>query len=208
MPAERLPERSSLHLDRYSVLGDDWIVSEGTFTAPIAELRREQLLIFAERVRNGSISADITVLDTPGIDDADAANEAALVVRYVGPNSYFFAGLGGFGNKFFIGNASQGPSWAPRTYVGQKKSVVRNRKYRMRVEFLGSQIILYENDVQQLVTADETYQFGQFGLRSWQTRAKFENVVVLKARPRAFLIMPFKAEFDFVYKVTAVQISG
>jgi hypothetical protein len=24
------------------------------------------------------------------------------MVRYTGPNSYFFAGLGGFGNKLFI----------------------------------------------------------------------------------------------------------
>jgi hypothetical protein len=131
-----------LPLDRHSVLGDDWIVREPNFTAPMAETRKEQLLIFADRLRNGSISADITVLDSYGTDDREPANEAALVVRYAGPNSYFFVGLGGFGNKFFIGKVSQGPSWVPRSYVGQKKSVVKNKKYRIRVEFSGSQITI------------------------------------------------------------------
>lgn len=196
-----MSEMVPLSLDRYSVLGDDWSANGNTFTAPVVEGRGEQLLIFADRMKNGSISAEIKVLDSYGTGGGEPANECALVIRYAGPHSYLYAGTGGFGYKFFIGKASQEPSWAPRAYAGQKKSIVRNKKYRMRVEYSGSQITLYENDVQQLVTVDETFQFGQFGLRTWQTSAVFENVMAFKARPRAFLIMPFKSEFDFVQTV-------
>jgi len=193
-------EMIPLQLDRYSVLGDDWAVSDNSFTAPMVEGRKEQLLIFGDRIRNGSLGADITVLDSYGVENEDPPHEGALVVRYAAPDSYFFAGTGGFATKFFIGRVSPG-RWVARASAGQRRSLVKNRKYRLRVEFSGSQITLYENDVQQLVTIDETYQFGQFGFRAWQSRVLFDNVVALKARPKAFLIMPFKSEFDFVHRV-------
>jgi hypothetical protein len=52
-----------------------------------------------------------------------------------------------------------------------------------------------------LTDVDETYQLGQVGFRTWNTSALFENVQAIKERPKAFLIMPFKSEFDFVHKV-------
>jgi hypothetical protein len=52
-----------------------------------------------------------------------------------------------------------------------------------------------------LVIVDESYQSGQCGLAAWQTRARFENVQVRKAKPRAFVIMPFTSELDFVHGV-------
>jgi hypothetical protein len=48
---------------------------------------------------------------------------------------------------------------------------------------------------------DESYQTGQCGLAAWKTRAHFANVRVRKAKPRAFVIMPFSSELDFVHRV-------
>jgi hypothetical protein len=104
-----MSEMIPLELDRYSVLGDDWIVDGHSFTAQLIDGRREQILVFADRLRNGSISADITLLDS-NAPSQEPPNEAALVVRYGGPDSYAYGGIGGFGAKFFIGKASQGPS--------------------------------------------------------------------------------------------------
>jgi hypothetical protein len=78
---------------------------------------------------------------------------------------------------------------------------LKDKTYRLRVEFSASRIALFENDVQRLIHIDETHQIGQVGLRTWNTRARFENLRALKARPKAFLLMPFKSEFDFVHKV-------
>lgn len=192
---------SILQLDRYSVLGDEWEVAAGpTFSVPLVEGREEQMLIFADRLRNGSLTADVTVLDSRNRDSGDPFNEAVLVVRYGGPNNYIFAGIGGFGAKFFLGKANQG-LWIPRSRVGQAKVLARNRKYRLRVEFSGSRLTLFENDVQQLTDVDETYQLGQVGFRALNTSARFENVRAIKEKPKAFLIMPFKSEFDFVHEV-------
>jgi len=190
-----------LELDGYSVLGDDWTVVNNSFTAPLVEGHQEQLLIFGPKLRNGSLTADITILDSRNRDNGESFNEAALVVRYAGPNNHVFAGFGGFGTKFFIGKAFPAALYVVRSYAGQARSVVRNRKYQLRVEFSGSRITLFENNVQQLTDVDETYQLGQVGFRTWNTSALFENVRAIKEKPKAFLIMPFKSEFDFVHEV-------
>lgn len=194
-------EMIPVQLDHYSVLGDDWIVDGHGFTAPLVAGRPDQVLIFADRLRNGSISADITILDSEDVPNADPPNEAALVLRYGGRDSFAYAGVGGFGSKFFIGRAFEGTEWVSLSRVGRHSSISKNKTYQLRVDFSGSQITLFENDVQQLVVVDDTYQIGQVGLRTWRTSARFENLRAFKARPRAFLLMPFNPEFDFVHKV-------
>jgi hypothetical protein len=71
-----MPEMIPLPLDRYSFLGDDWDVDEHGFTSRLVEGRPEQLLIFADRPRNGSICADITVLDSSGPDTGGPPTKA------------------------------------------------------------------------------------------------------------------------------------
>jgi len=191
-----------LGLDRHAVLDDDWKVEDQAFESPLVKERSGQTLLFGERLRNGSISADITLLET---DQRRAmaipAMEASLVFRYSGPDAYYYAGTGAFGSKFFIGKVVPGPIWQAKKWVGQSSSIRKGKPYRLRIDFAGSQITLFENDVQQLVVVDEDYQNGQCGFAAWQTRARFENVQLQKAKPRAFVIMPFTSELDFVHGV-------
>ena len=197
-----MAEITSLGLERYSMLEDDWQVEgDGVFVSPLVQTRPEQSLIFGERLRNGSIRADITILDSHPLRTRDLTMEASLLVRYSGPDGYYYAGTGAFDSKFFIGKLLPAPLWQARQWVGQRSSVLKNKTYRLRLDFNGSQITLYENDVQQLVVLDESYQIGQCGLRTWRTQARFENVRLEKARPKAFLIMPFASELDFVHRV-------
>lgn len=196
-------------LERHAVLEDDWKIEDDSFESPLVKERPGQTLLFGERLRNGTISADITILETSQrIASGLPAMEAAFVLRYATPDAYFYAGTGAFGTKFFIGKAIPGPIWQPKAWVGQSSSIRKNKKYRLRVDFAGSQITLYENDVQQLVIVDESYQTGQCGLAAWQTRARFENVQVRKAKPRAFVIMPFTSELDFVHGVIERTITS
>lgn len=193
--------------DRYAMLGDDWSVQSGTFISPSLKggttHDEAQMLIFDERMRNGSISADITLLESERVDDSDAlAMEAALVIRRQDDDSCVYAGTGGFGAKFFIGKIASGyGGWQPRAEIGQSASIQKGRTFQLRVEFNGSRIALFENDVQQRVIIDENYHPGQCGFRTWRTQARFTNVRIRKAQPRAFLIMPFKSELDFVHEV-------
>ena len=196
-----MAEMTEMSLERYAMLEDDWKVEGASFISPSVKERPAQMLLFGDRLRNGSISADITIVDSQTRHTGEATMEASLVVRYGGPDSYYYAGTGAFLTKFFIGKAVPGPLWLARTWAGQHSSVRMKKTYRLRLEFSGSRIILYENDVQQLTVIDESYPTGQCGLAAWRTHARFENVQVLKAKPRAFVIMPFTSQLDFVHSV-------
>jgi len=197
-----MTEMTEASVARYSTLNDDWEVKGQSFTAPLVPERRAQTLLFGDRLRNGSVSADIEILESTSVQPSQKlAMEAALVVRHNGPEAFWYAGTGAYGGKFFIAKVSPGPVWTVRGTVGQSSSVLKGKIYRLRVEFSGSQITLYENDVQQLTVLDESYQVGQCGLRAWATSARFDNVRIAKAKPRAFLIMPFTSELNFVHKI-------
>jgi len=165
-------EVTDVSLDRYSMLEDDRSVEGRSFTAPLVPERPAQTLLFGDRLRNGLISADITIIESQSRRRTqELAMEATLVVRYNGPDSFLYAGTGGFGSKFFIGKVVPGPFWNVRAWVGQPSSVHIGKTYQLRVEFSGSQITLYEHDVQQLTVVDESYQIGQCGLNAWATSA-------------------------------------
>lgn len=189
---------------KYSVLNDDWQVDQksSSYLSPeLSELHPEQILMFAPRLRNGSISADITPLKAGKSPREAVSLEATLVFRYSGPEGYYYAGTSAFDTKFFVGKVLPGPFYQARQYVGRRSSVIAGKTYRLRVEFNGSQIALYENDVLQLTLVDDSYSLGQVGLRTWRTQARFDNVSIDAAVPKCFLIMPFASELDFVHRV-------
>ncbi len=194
---------------KYSMLADDWEVLEGGgFVSPLKTERPGQAIIFGDRIKNGSLSADITVLESEKRRTGGQAMEAALVVRYSGPEGYYYAGTGAFYAKFFIAKTLPGPYFQARQWVGGPESVLPNKTYRLKLTFTGSQLTLYENDVQQLVVLDESYQVGQCGLMTWKTRARFDNVRLVRAKPKAFVIMPFASELNFVYRVIVQTVES
>lgn len=191
-------------LDKFSVLNDEWKIDlpTGTFESPELRAERpEQMLMFAPRMRNGSISADITPLKAGKSPREAVSLEASMVFRYGSPEGFYYAGTSAFDTKFFVAKVLQGPYYQARGYVGRRSSVMAGRTYRLRVEFSGSQITLYENDVQQFSVFDDAYASGQIGLRSFRTQARFANVRIRPATPRCFVIMPFASELSFVYRV-------
>ena len=191
-------------LQSYSMLNDEWQADPASrsFESPEVQPERpEQVLMFAPRLRNGSISADITPLKAVKSPRESLSLEATLVFRYGSPEGYYYAGLSAFDTKFFVAKVLPGPLFLARGYVGQSTSVLPGRSYRLRVEFSGSRITLYENDVQQFTVLDESYADGQVGLRTWRTQARFANVAIRPATPRCFVIMPFSSELGFVYRV-------
>ncbi len=191
-------------LQRYSVLNDDWAVDIGarTFESPALQLERpEQVLMFAPRLRNGSVSADITPLKASKSAREAVSLEASLIFRYGSPENYYYAGTSAFDTKFFAAKVMQGPYYQARGYVGRRSSVLAGHTYRLRVDFNGSQITLFENEVQQFTVFDDAYASGQVGLRTFRTQARFSNLEIRPAVPRCFVIMPFASELGFVHGV-------
>lgn len=191
---------------KYSMLNDDWEVSaDGTrFESPaLSDVHDEQWLLFSDRFRNGSVEADVTLIDANTTRNGLVSMEADLVFRYNGPDGFYYAGTSGFDTKFFLAKALPGPYYQLREYIGRRSAVKKGKTYRLRVTFNGGQIVLYENDVQQLLLRDDSFALGQVGLRTFRTRARFDNVVIRRDVPTCFLIMPFATELDFVHRVIA-----
>jgi hypothetical protein len=191
---------------KYSMLNDDWRVSgDGAHfeSPPLSEQHDEQWLLFSDRIRNGSIEADITLLSGKKARNEQLSLEADLVFRYNGPDGYYYAGTSGFDTKFFLAKALPGPYYQLREYIGRRSAVRAGKAYRLRVTFNGGLIVLYENDVQQLVLRDDAFALGQVGLRTFRTQARFDNVQIRREVPTCFLIMPFATELDFVHGVIA-----
>jgi hypothetical protein len=187
---------------RYSMLQDDWTVeADQSFVSPLIAERPEQTVVFADRLRNGSLSAEVTLLESDLTRNGQPAMEANLVVRYTGPDGSYYAGTGAFDTRFFVGKTMPGPLFQSRAYVGRSTSLHLDKTYHLRLEFSGNQITLYENNVQHLVVLDESYQTGQCALRTFGTSARFSNVRIERATPKAFIIMPFASELDFVHEV-------
>lgn len=196
---------------KYSMLNDDWEVSaDGTrFESPaLSDVYDEQWLLFSDRFRNGSVEADVTLIDANTTRNGLVSMEADLVFRYNGPDGFYYAGTSGFDTKFFLAKALPGPYYQLREYIGRRSAVKKGKTYRLRVTFNGGQIVLYENDVQQLLLRDDSFALGQVGLRTFRTRARFDNVVIRRDVPTCFLIMPFATELDFVHRVIADVVSS
>ena len=185
----------------FSVLNDEWLVEGDVFSTPKLNLEQEeQFLIFAQTIKDGSLSADLTPESGgTGLGGYDK-KDLSLVFRYNGQERAYVAGIGGYGAKYFIARMSPG-DWQLLATSGKSASLRYGATYSIRVEFTGSKIALYENGVSHVSVTDETYQSGQWGLRCRKTAGKFDHVKATSVRPRCFVIMPFTSELSFVYRV-------
>jgi hypothetical protein len=192
-----------LGTDHYSMLNDEWkVTGNKVFESVLSQRQPEQFIIFSDSIKNGSISADITPLAArEARGEHDMSLEAAIVFRYSGPDSYYYVGLSAFRTKFFVARVLGGPFYQLLNWVGQRAAVSVNKTYRLKVEFAGSQITLYENDVRQIQVTDEMYKTGQWGLRTYASSARFENIRVTRAQPTCFVVMPFASELSYVYQL-------
>jgi hypothetical protein len=154
-------------------------------------------------MKDGCIRADITLRsgEPPRAAHEAEGREGAIVFRYAGEQGYYYAGLGAFRTKFAIVKVLPGPVFQYLGVAGSQETIKYGTTYHLRLDCFGNQITLYENDVRQLMVFDESYQTGQWGLRSYRTQAQFANVEIALSQPRCFVVMPFASELNFVYQV-------
>ena len=93
----------------FSVLNDEWLVEGDVFSTPKLNLEQEeQFLIFAQTIKDGSLSADLTPESGgTGLGGYDK-KDLSLVFRYNGQERAYVAGIGGYGAKYFIARMSPG----------------------------------------------------------------------------------------------------
>ena len=192
----------------YFPMSPGWEVDakrETFLSPPIDSENPSHIVLFDEdMVKDGAISASIT-----GFEGAPCAlgyefNEASIMFRYQDSEHFYVAGMGGFAQQFFIAMANGPGPWKPLGLTGRAKDLEKNKPYDLRIQFVGSNMTLFHKGA-CLVTAtdlDATYASGVCGLRTNQTRARFESVdLAALVKPRCFVIMPFAHAMDNIYRV-------
>lgn len=191
----------AMTLPKFSVLNDEWQVHEEVFVSPdLNPAQDDQTVVFSQTIKDGSISAEITPKSGGKGLTGEDKKELALVFRYNGNERCYAAGIGGWNAKYFISRMLPG-DWQILASSGKSASLKYTATYNLRVEFTGSKITLFENDVPHLTVTDETYKSGQWGLRGRRTVGTFGHVSSTCVRPRCFVIMPFSSEMSYVYEV-------
>jgi len=186
---------------------------EWTFLSPPIDKHWEQILLFPDfKESDYAIEIDVTFIKGQTFDNL-LYKQAGLIVRYSGDNRYYYAGLGGFTAKSFIGMVEQQKdgklNWNRLASQGKQDEIEFNKKYRLRVECQGARISLYVDGSNRLSVEEDTYPTGYWGLRTVRTQARFADVretdpSVLKV----FVIMPFTSSLNFVYDVIKDVVTG
>jgi hypothetical protein len=193
----------------------DWKIDKkaAKFTSPPSNTQPpDSELWFTTEVRNGSLSASVTPMHgemSPNMGGYEFC-ECAFMFRRT-QDSYYFAGIGGFGRKYFIATA---PQWNVLNEDGRVQDLKTGQTYNLRVEFSEDHIKLFEGNVLVLSVRDGAYTSGICGIRTNSTHARFEKVDIAKstharfekvdiAEPskKCFVVMPFKQGLDNVYRV-------
>jgi hypothetical protein len=193
---------------RYSELDSAWVVDgeRNTFSSRIEPNHDYQRIIFDETFRDGIIAAEMTIRSgksasgEPGSETSFDARVAAIIFRFQNSKNYYFAGVGGHGNKFFISKMIEGQG-QPIAATGDSRSIERAVPYRIEVRCSGNRLSLAHNNIVHLQVFDNTFQSGQWGLQAWRTKAEFRVISNEVVKPNCFVIMPFASEFDEVYQV-------
>jgi hypothetical protein len=178
--------------------------NRGTLLSPPLDEHWEHIILFPHyKDDDYAVRVDLTPLQGEVLHK-QLYKEAGVIVRYSGENRYYYAGLGGFGARTFIGMVEQqeGKSiWSCLASQGKKEEIDFNLTYKLRVECRGARISLYEDGKNRLSVETEAYPGGYFGFRTVRTQARFGNIV--KTGPsdiKVFVVMPFTASLNFVYE--------
>jgi hypothetical protein len=183
-----------------------------TFLSPPIGSHWEQILLFpACSGKNYTVSLGITPIDGVKIN-GKRSKEATVVFRHRGSNRYYYAGLGGWGGRIFLGKVEvlhEKDTWS-RLLVQQTADQIQfGATYHLRIECRDHQLLLAEDDRIQFNQNDDTYSEGCIGLRTVNSQARFSEIAVRPNEPRqlrAFVLMPFSPIFRFVWEVIRTTV--
>jgi hypothetical protein len=179
----------------------DLNLETATFFSPSTDT--DQIVVFPGDVSNGSMSASITAIEGQWNELGYEFQECAFSFRHKDNDHFYVAGIGGFAQKFYIAKSLQAQSsWQLLQATGRAHDLEKGTTNNLRVEFVGDRITLFSQGVPIISATDDSYTSGFCGLRTNKTKGRFTNVDITPlVKPRCFVIMPFAAEMDSVYRI-------
>jgi hypothetical protein len=159
----------------------DWNVVSGTWSIRNGSLEgvsNAEGLIYADDVvwRDCTLTAKVKIAaDSPRA-------EAAFCVRLGDSGNYYWVGLGCWGHRVSISRVVNHVA-DELIFSGDEADVVKDVWYFVSVKVSGDVIMLYVNDVLELVAYDSTFASGVVGVRSWNSHILVDHVTVSGFEP-------------------------
>jgi hypothetical protein len=154
-------------------------------------LDADEYLIAQREMKDGWISGQI---DFP----ANGKKEAGFILRYQGEEKGCIAGVGGWDSMFCIAAMIRRGEWEVLESAGSNRDITGRRSFNLQVQVNGSEIILFENGVEQLRASQKRYKSGRIGLYADSPGVKFSNIQVVQKK--CFVVMPFSRKFNYIYR--------
>lgn len=191
---------------RFRYLQSGWTVeNDDTLVSPALGGHWEQCaLVEGEAGADYAIDLEVTPLASEERESGQDIT-AGAILRYGGEFAYYYAGIGGWGARLFIGKVQSRNGttiWSTLATEGARADLRLGATYRLRAECQGKQLSLTFADSARISLNDDTYSAGSWGLRTVRTQARFAKLRVAgPTKPRCFVIMPFTTDLRFVYMI-------
>ena len=114
-------------------------------------------------------------------------NELALVVRYVDPLNFYWAGLGCWKHRVSISKVVNG-TYQELVFAGTISEVVPGKDYTIEVRAVGDLIELYVDGVLELSVHDGSLPNGGIGIRPYSSHVELDYVDAVKPPQAGFPI--------------------
>jgi hypothetical protein len=154
----------------------DWNVVSGTWSIQnglLEGVSNAEGLIYTDDIVWGD--CNLTAKVKIAADSPRA--EAAFCVRLGDSGNSYWVGLGCWGHKVSISRIVDHVA-EELIFSGDEADVVKDVWYSVSVKVSGSRIMLYVNDVLELVAYDSTFASGVVGVRSWNSHIFVDHVTV------------------------------
>jgi hypothetical protein len=119
--------------------------------------------------KNQAIQADVEPTAFNGSD-----RWFGLVVRRTDPDNYYYVTV----RQSNVVELKRMVSGHFETLASAPMSVSLNRKYRLRLEAIGTRLRVYVNGRMMVEATDRSHSEGQAGIRMYRTSANYDNIVV------------------------------
>jgi hypothetical protein len=159
------------------------------------------LAICDERFRDGLVRAKVRF---EGPDAPLNGESAGIVLGYHSESrGYLVAGLGAFDLAYSIWEFIPAAGWSNRTGAGLNRNLRSQQDYQLEVTLKGQRIALVVDDVQVLdyllPSPPPGNQLGLYAM-SESTPVIFQDFVVQRRAPTAFVAMQFGEPYDTIYR--------
>ena len=133
---------------------------------------------------------------------ANIDGNARIIFRSRETNTYYSAGVGGYGVAFVIDRFDASRGWRAIATAGTNRNLDPQRAYKVRVTVEGPTIALFVDGIPVLRHVDPNPLKGDgLGLFAWKTSGvTFSDFTAARKTPEAFVLMEFSPEFDPIYE--------